>query len=363
MYLLLRCSVPRSGVAQRLSKLNIAHPPIVKRLVNIDFTSDAAIAWTNENSDYNASLNAMSFTLPVGENYFMRSVKFYLDKVADPELKDRTRRFIYQEAVHAKEHNRANKLLLDVYPNGVVLERITKTLLSLSRRFQPRSTQLATTCALEHFTALLAHVLLSRQDEFLEQSDEVFASFWLWHAVEELEHKAVCFDVYEHVCGKGLLSYLKRVAVMLSVSVFFVASLALGFSFIRLKQRILRVGQRLKGTQGEPSGAGGSARLSVLLKGVELSKYFDYYRRSFHPNDTDSSALINKWKSKNADFGRTNDTSGASELMLPRDFDAQAYLLLNPDVARAGVDPAEHYLRHGYAEGRSYHPAVVAQAG
>jgi Phytanoyl-CoA dioxygenase (PhyH) len=39
--------------------------------------------------------------------------------------------------------------------------------------------------------------------------------------------------------------------------------------------------------------------------------------------------------------------------MMPRDrFDPQRYLDLNPDVAAAGVDPYEHYVRHGHAEGR-----------
>jgi hypothetical protein len=33
-------------------------------------------------------------------------------------------------------------------------------------------------------------------------------------------------------------------------------------------------------------------------------------------------------------------------------FDAQQYLQRNPDVARSGMDPVEHYVRHGAAEGR-----------
>lgn len=37
---------------------------------------------------------------------------------------------------------------------------------------------------------------------------------------------------------------------------------------------------------------------------------------------------------------------------VPKAFDAAAYLEANPDVAAAGVDPAEHYLNHGWREGR-----------
>jgi hypothetical protein len=39
---------------------------------------------------------------------------------------------------------------------------------------------------------------------------------------------------------------------------------------------------------------------------------------------------------------------------IPADFDPARYLRFHPDVARAGVDPAEHYLTFGYAEGRAY---------
>jgi hypothetical protein len=41
---------------------------------------------------------------------------------------------------------------------------------------------------------------------------------------------------------------------------------------------------------------------------------------------------------------------------LPDVFDPEAYLLANPDVAAAGVDPREHYLAFGLREGRRLFP-------
>jgi predicted metal-dependent hydrolase len=337
--------------------MNRSHTPIIKRHVNMDFSPASTLAWMQDKCDYKASLNAMSFSFPIGENYFIKSVKFYQDKIRDQELKARTRGFIYQEAMHNKEHARANKLLLDVYPDGKLMEGITKVLLDISRRYTPHSTQLATTCALEHFTAIFAHALLSRQEEFLAESDGVYANFWLWHAVEESEHKSVCFDVYEHIFGKGLLSYLHRVAIMLLVSIFFTLSVGIGFAVIRFKQRLSQLRLKVKdsnSTKGKSSRVRGAAKLSALFKGVAPSNYFDYYRRTFHPDDTDSSKLINKWKVKYAELGPAIGIGYPTDVTLPSDFNAQAYLQLNPDVASARVDPAEHYLRHGYKEGRAY---------
>lgn len=39
---------------------------------------------------------------------------------------------------------------------------------------------------------------------------------------------------------------------------------------------------------------------------------------------------------------------------MPAEFDADAYLMLNPDVAKAGIDAISHYLNNGKYEERSY---------
>jgi hypothetical protein len=41
-------------------------------------------------------------------------------------------------------------------------------------------------------------------------------------------------------------------------------------------------------------------------------------------------------------------------------FDDRWYLACNPDVAAAGIDPIDHYLHHGWREGRRAHPAIDA---
>lgn len=43
-----------------------------------------------------------------------------------------------------------------------------------------------------------------------------------------------------------------------------------------------------------------------------------------------------------------------SDVTLPTDFNAEDYLLLNPDVRNAGIDPIDHYLHYGHKEGRAY---------
>ena len=48
---------------------------------------------------------------------------------------------------------------------------------------------------------------------------------------------------------------------------------------------------------------------------------------------------------------------------LPKDFDGNYYLEVNPDVAAAGADTALHYLQYGYDEGRTVFDCVARQTG
>ena len=52
------------------------------------------------------------------------------------------------------------------------------------------------------------------------------------------------------------------------------------------------------------------------------------------------------------DFMRATDVDARGLATVPSDFDAELYLEANPDVRAAGVDPIQHYLTHGYSEGR-----------
>lgn len=44
-------------------------------------------------------------------------------------------------------------------------------------------------------------------------------------------------------------------------------------------------------------------------------------------------------------------------------FDPQAYLAANPDVAQKGMDPYQHYLQYGKAEGRQFTPVQTGGTG
>ena len=246
-----------------------------------------------------------------------KSVRNYRHRVADPLLGERADRFIYQEAMHAKEHTRCNAAVSQAFPAGHRIEKFVAGWLSWVRRVHSKAAQLTCTCALEHFTAAFADTILRNQEQFAAECDPDFAALWLWHAVEETEHKAICFDVYRQVVGKGPFACLYRVGWMVICSIAFLVCLSV--SALLLKGRSgARGGAAEMATP--PAGAvspdrteiqhatGAMSFWQVLTKQISLKLYFDYYRPSFHPDDHDNRHLVEQWKRRYPGFGAGPDS-------------------------------------------------------
>jgi predicted metal-dependent hydrolase len=289
-------------------RLMVSIAPIIRRRVKIDFASARAERWSRDSKEFENALNAMSFLFPAGESFFINSVQNYLGKIADPVLKEEAGRFIYQEAMHSKEHARSNEVLKQAHPYGSEMERVARAMLAPSRRFAPKASQLATSCAIEHFTAMFADSILREQDHVREYNDPAFADLWLWHAVEETEHKAVCFDVYQHVVGKGVFAYLLRVSTMATVTLLGAAAIGVGFAIINWKQRRER---RASGVAAATERTGAPS-IRKLMHFAPLKLYLDYYRPSFHPWNHQNAYLIDQWKKAYGDFGLPKEAAPAA---------------------------------------------------
>ncbi len=67
-------------------------------------------------------------------------------------------------------------------------------------------------------------------------SDETMKTMWLWHAIEENEHKAVAYDVFEGVFGKGIKSYLLRTgSLVAAMSILFCGAVVFCVSVIKAR--------------------------------------------------------------------------------------------------------------------------------
>jgi len=151
--------------------------------------------WLNDDPVATAWFNSLSACFPRGEAFFIEAVKAHREGTP-PELAEAIREFIAQEINHTREHVAFNRAAVDA---GYDLSRIDQRVAEWidMTRDRPAIFNLAATMALEHFTAMLAHEFLTNPQHFSGARGDS-ADLWRWHAIEEIEHKAVAYDTWLH---------------------------------------------------------------------------------------------------------------------------------------------------------------------
>jgi hypothetical protein len=240
---------------------------------------------------------SLSSLFPDGEDFFVRSVRAFRDQITDPELKRQVNGFIGQEAMHGREHRALNDKLAELgYPTKLY-ERLTRVGLKTREKIAPAKANLAVTAALEHFTATLAELLLTDEDARNMFGTPEMRSLWLWHALEESEHKAVAFDVYKAVGGGERLRVITmnvlRYGFVAVVTLQVIGSMALDRDTYR-RGKLRKSLRRLRGTP--------------LLTKKLWNQLKDYNRRDFHPDDSNTDELVERWRAELfGDEGTLND--------------------------------------------------------
>lgn len=258
---------------------------ITVRRMDFEF-EDVPRYWFRNDPFATHLLNAMSATFPEGERFFVHTVRAFRDSIDDPELQKEVSAFIGQEAMHAKEHDALNTYMKVQGFNLEAVETHATENIERVKRDLPKEAQLAITCALEHFTAIMAEQLLSKP-ELLNDMAPQMRQLWGWHAVEENEHKAVAFDVFRsQVNDEALRLRVMRLVTLLFISrnAYYTARLLYEDGLL-FKPKVWRDGIRtLWGRNGFFRGMGRS--------------YFAYYRKDFHPWEQDTRALLAEWKER-----------------------------------------------------------------
>lgn len=230
----------------------------------------------------------LSALFPEGETFFVDAVRHYRKEVADdPTLKAQVSGFIGQEAMHSKEHEAWNEMGLRFgYPTDKLDKSLGK-LLGLVRKVAPPTFQLAATVCLEHYTAIIAEQLLRDENHQLRIQDDTSRKLWLWHALEENEHKNVAYDVYQKVSG----SYAMRAGTMVPTTVIFFAVLgAFQTRMLASDKRLFDLRNNWKGLTFLFGRKGLFTRLAP--------QYLDFFKPGFHPSQHDTEALLDEWRDK-----------------------------------------------------------------
>jgi uncharacterized protein len=229
--------------------------------------------------------NGVNVLFPAGERFFVRSVNRFLGHPAvagDAELVAQIKGFFGQEGRHARAHEDYNDMLR---AHGYEIDR----LLALHDRWLygwlearlPATLRLAATAAAEHYTAIMADNAFRKR--LLDHADPVIRELLLWHAAEEIEHKAVAFDVL----GRVAPSYRIRMAGLIVATAMLGCWWLVGtLDLLRQEQMsVAEVRAELRGLRAARGDRDGIAR-RVFLRGLR-----EYVRRDFHPTQIDNDHL------------------------------------------------------------------------
>jgi hypothetical protein len=223
----------------------------------------------------------LSAGFPGGEESFIRSVHHFQDEITDPVLKDQVKGFIGQEMTHGREHRNLNDTLAEMgYPTQEI-DGLAENMQRLEKLVPPLI-PLAATAAAEHFTAVLAARLLNNRAwvDHVAKDLEI-RNVLNWHAFEELEHKAVAFDVFKAMGGSEPLR-IATMLVMIPAGVG-VSMLGMGLSMALdpgVRRRPLRAAWSVLNLPRNP-----------LLRNL-IPELAEYLRPGFHPDDTHTDGLL-----------------------------------------------------------------------
>ncbi len=186
---------------------------LVVRKLLIDLTPPFAPRWNGGDAFRSAFFSALSMSFPVGEQYFMDSVRAGLQLLpahAQQRFAPEVQGFVGQEATHRRIHALFNGHLAAMgFDNA--LERRTTLRLKTNAHRDVRI-HVAATAATEHLTAIFADWLF-RHPEAFQGAEQRLQTLWMWHAAEEAEHCSTAFDIYKALGGGerwrlGLLRYV-----------------------------------------------------------------------------------------------------------------------------------------------------------
>lgn len=284
------------------TKATAKHPIVPRLKLQFGLDGDIPKYWMGGDAFQSRFWDALSIIFPPGEKYFMNCVRDFRDQISDPKLLQEIKDFNLQEAQHSMVHRQDNDRLRK---QGVDVDRLTAYVDNmLNRDYRSKygkGYNLAVTSALEHFTSIIAHSLFDKRD-IMKHADPRVRAMYNWHAIEEVEHKGVAYDVMEDYAKVG---YFKRIWALVHATVMFPVTIHY-VQHALLKQDGFTGWQRLKLSA---KGLVWMFKPGGLLQPMAKA-YWQYYKPGYHPWQETEQPGYDQWL---AAFNASGDPVKASE--------------------------------------------------
>ncbi|MCV7084624.1 metal-dependent hydrolase [Mycolicibacter hiberniae] len=229
--------------------------------------------------------DVLHLLLPAGEEFFVEVFKQALPLIKDDQLRLDVQGFIGQEATHSQAHAAVVDHLaargVDMAPFTAQMAWLFGKLLGDRPHWGERRQQrwllerVALVAAVEHYTAILGEWILDSPALDAIGVHPVMLDMLRWHGAEEVEHKAVAFDVMKHLRA----GFLRQVRTQLAVTPLMLMMWVRGLRYMYKADPLLPPGTRPRWRDWFVA-----ARRGLVPSPWEfLPAIASYYRPGFHP--------------------------------------------------------------------------------
>lgn len=274
------------------TKATLRRPAGVKvtyRRMKFQFEEGFERYWADASPFKSLFWTQLSTSFEPGEKFFIDSARALKDHVADPALLAEIAEFCRQEGHHTAQHVKFDRVNEAMGIDVAGCRRRYAWILKRARKQLNPMQMLAATCALEHFTASFADQYFANPELF-RGADPKVEALWAWHAVEEAEHRATCYDIYRQLGG----GYLDRVRMLVGSWTLILSCAVLNTLILLKRDGKLFTRDTLKGFWYLFGFGGLVTRL--------LPTFLGYFRPNFHPWKGVDTAYIARWEASNRQY-------------------------------------------------------------
>ncbi|ORW72772.1 metal-dependent hydrolase [Mycobacterium saskatchewanense] len=160
---------------------------------------DVPFLWNEQNPAFSSMANAVSFLAIAFEKMIGQMIPQALRLITDPEVAEEARAFVRQEGQHSMAHRQHAKGLIKSHPAlKETLDEVVAAFDDLTAN-TPLQYRLAYTADLEATFTPAFKLMLDHDDSLFASGDDRVASLFLWHFVEEVEHRSSALIIYNSV--------------------------------------------------------------------------------------------------------------------------------------------------------------------
>lgn len=276
----------------------------IKVRKNLNFLSAGTPKYWFDNDPFKTRVaDSLQLVFPDGERYFIESVRAYRNQITDEKLKKTVKDFIMQEAQHGIAHDKVNQRLREQgMPVDGMIDFAKKSMRHMTKKYS-KEYNIANTAATEHLTALMAKCFFEHKST-MENVEPFMRALLAWHAIEEMEHRAVAFDVMRdvaHVADRTRYAAMIQTSIFLPLFTLLRANMMLKTDGFSKRQRF---GMFRKGIPWLFGSKG-------MLANVK-DEYLEWFTPDFHP---DNQTMIHSYPKWCEVYEATNDEIAAGQAL------------------------------------------------